>query len=1046
LRRDGPALDGPTAVPGDDAPTERARPGAPPGADADAAAGAPTRPAQDLATPRRIAGYDILDALGAGGMGVVYRARHQALGKEVALKVLHGGSESEAARLLLEARAMAGLSHPHVVPVHDVGRAGSAWYLAMDLVTGGTLAGLIRDCAARRATEGRLRGPVVPLDQALSLLERIAGAVAHAHERGIIHRDLKPSNVLLRADGEPLVADFGLARHVAVPQPGDTPGAPGGAPSGGAPGTPPLTRTGEVLGTPAYMAPEQAESDGAVDERADVYALGGILYEMLTGRAPVETTGRLAQDLVRVLTVDPTPPRALVPTLPSDVETILLTALAREPARRYPSARALAEDVRRYREGLGIVARRPSLAARVARFARRRRTALLSGAVGAAAALAVGLAVTSLLERRRALLPPPWEVVYASTFDRAADLGAFRVTEGTWRIEGGDLAGFGDGSAAISLARFLTGDVRVTMRATLEPRTGGAGDLSVLLAPALGPGTAGTEDSHFLGFGSNGNTLSKLMRGERRTAVAEGEAARITPGRAHEVTAVRAGGLVSLAVDGRTILERRELFPVAPDRAVEATLYTWIGRARIHDLTVERRAPLARAGRLAFADWVLTHGDPAQAARLYADEAAAPDLGPLERAEARVKEGRALLRAGGDAGAARARSLFEEAVAARPSAELALTAELGLAEADLLAGALGACLRRVESALAREPSPFARSAVDDLLQRAEERLLARTDRAGRLEVLRTSLALFPGEPERLIAARRAEAHLLAESGRVPEALRLLEEARGAARGNPFRAAWIEATMGAVRARAGDLAGARRDFEAALAAAGADAFARLEALLEAASVELEVGQPAEALAAVERAEALPGPAAVRAFALAVLRARAELALRDGAATDAAPSGISGSPADPIRRGLLGRLDALSLGGEVGPDRANDQEFAVQAALGAAVSRVTAGEIAEARGGLGRALVRREIGVHDDPGAWALAAALDIRAGDPRRASPVQARLARRATASERALAHLLDGVEAAARGDAEAARRLLEEAAKEPLAPRWIAPVARALRP
>jgi tRNA A-37 threonylcarbamoyl transferase component Bud32 len=993
-------------------------------------------------------------------MGVVYRARHGVLGKPVALKVLHpGGSPDEVARFLQEARAMAEMSHPNIVPVHDIGQAGATWYIAMDLVSGGTLAGLVRE--RRAAPPERRGGPCVPLDRALALVEKVARAVHHAHGRGIIHRDLKPSNVLLRSDDEPLVADFGIARRRETPRA--------------------LTHTGQVLGTPAYMAPEQAESAAHADERADVYALGAILYELLTGEPPLETTGLLAHDLVRVVSHDPVPPRRRVPSLARDVETIVLRALAREPERRYPSAEALADDIRRYREGEAILARRPSLLERARLFARRRRTALVSGAAGALLA-AVLVTTGATLLWPGAPGPPGWETVYERARFEPADLADWRPSSGRWRVEDGALVAESPSGADLTLAAPVAGDVRVSYTATLRPRDPSAGDLSLALLPAgasrEGPKDEGRQD-YFFGFGSNGNTNSKLMRGARRLSIAEGAEARIVPGRAHEVVCERAGGALRLEVDGRAVLEHRDLFPLSFARGAEVVLYAWVGEARFARVKVERRAPRPETDEAAaLADFVFEKGDHAAAARLYASLAEHPALAPLERAEARLKEGLARLEdadapglAEGERAArrARARGIFEGLAADRASGEMAARALLGSAEADLREGRIEAALARAGEALRGAASGPARQAVRDFVDRGEARLAARGETDARMAWLRGGLALFPGEPTRAVEARLVESRLLAETGRFTEAAALLEAGVPEVAGHGFLAPRLLTSIGTTLARGGDMAGARAAFARAEEAAGANDFARTEALTERAAMELERGDPRLALAAVDAARALPrAEARDYLYPHLVLRALAELRL--------APPG---APAE-ARAEMRARLDALALEGLGGGDRgeALAQEYAVLGALGAALDRLAHGEEAEARARLGRALLWRRAGVYDEAGAWALAVALDLRAGDASSARALLRGIAEGTTryagvralaaaladgrppaeaaallercrgAHDRAVARLALAADAAARGDAAAARSHLASLEEDVRAgaPPWIAEVARRMAP
>jgi serine/threonine-protein kinase len=283
------------------------------------------------------AGYEILGELGRGGMGVVYQARQKDLGRVVALKMILAGAHagpSDRERFLAEARNLARLQHPHIVQVHEVGEtpspdgqaagASTLPFFSLEFVEGGSL-------------DRRLAGtPQVPR-HAAALVETLARAVHYAHRQGIVHRDLKPANVLLTPDGTPKVTDFGLARYL-----GDTSGR---------------TDTGAVLGTPSYMAPEQAAGQSkAVGAAADVWALGAILYECLTGRPPFKGASVL-ETLDQVCTREPVPPRQLQPGVPRDLETIALKCLQKEPRKRYASAEALAEDLRRFLAGEPITAR-----------------------------------------------------------------------------------------------------------------------------------------------------------------------------------------------------------------------------------------------------------------------------------------------------------------------------------------------------------------------------------------------------------------------------------------------------------------------------------------------------------------------------------------------------------------------------------------------------------------------------------------------------------------------------------------------------------------
>jgi tetratricopeptide (TPR) repeat protein/predicted Ser/Thr protein kinase len=321
---------------------------------------------------------ELLEELGRGGAGVVFKAQQPNLGRMVAVKMLVSGVHAGAAerqRFQAEARAAARLQHPNIVRIYQVGEVEDRPYLVMEYLAGGPLS-------------ARLRGTPRPAREAAELLRTLARAVHCAHEQGILHRDLKPGNVLLERDGTPKIADFGLAKHFdpealrreegAEEKPSDVAG---------------LTETGQVLGTPSYMAPEQAR--GAIRElkpAADVYALGAILYELLTGRPPFRGVSAM-EILLGVLNEEPLPPRRLEPGVPRDLETICLKCLEKRPQARYTSAAELADDLDRFLAGEPIRARPVSRLGRTIKWARRRpaEAALLTVSAVALAIIVGGL-------------------------------------------------------------------------------------------------------------------------------------------------------------------------------------------------------------------------------------------------------------------------------------------------------------------------------------------------------------------------------------------------------------------------------------------------------------------------------------------------------------------------------------------------------------------------------------------------------------------------------------------------------------------------------
>jgi WD40 repeat protein len=312
--------------------------------------------------PRRLGKFELLEQLGVGSFGTVYKARDTELDRLVAIKIPRAGSlarTEDMDRFLREAKSSAQLKHLGIVALYDAGTVAGTCYLVSEFIQGATLA-------------QRLTARGFGFRQAAELIAAVADALHYAHERGVIHRDIKPSNIMLDLEGRPHLMDFGLAKRAADQVT--------------------MTLEGQVLGTPAYMAPEQARGEvSKVDTRSDVYSLGVILYELLTGELPFRGQARML--LVQVMQDEPRPPRRLNDRIPRDLETVCLKAMAKEPARRYPSARDLADDLRRWLKGEPVQAQPIGRVEKVGRWCRRN-PALAASVAGVLLALAVGTAVS----------------------------------------------------------------------------------------------------------------------------------------------------------------------------------------------------------------------------------------------------------------------------------------------------------------------------------------------------------------------------------------------------------------------------------------------------------------------------------------------------------------------------------------------------------------------------------------------------------------------------------------------------------------------------
>jgi WD40 repeat protein len=402
-------------------------------------------------TGTRIGDYELIDVLGRGGMAIVYLARQISLDRLVALKtvsVMLAADSLGRERFRREARAVAQLEHPRIVSIHDIGTSAGSLYYTMDYIAGPDLGRAMRE-------------RTIPLREAASLVQKVAEAIEHAHQRGVLHRDLKPGNILLDEANEPHVTDFGIALETAAASS--------------------LTLTGDVLGTPPYMAPEAlAGGPGKSGAASEVYALGAILFHLLTGRTPF--TGTSASEILhQALSASPPSPRLLNPAIPRDLETICLKCLEKSPESRYASAGALAEDLRRFLAGENILARPVLAPVRLARWARRRPApaALLALLIlGALAATFAAIAFERSEARGR-------EQLFEAQLARAESLhGSKRLGQRTDALAALRAAAKIKVTAALrtaAIAALAQTDVRLGERGPARP----GGDFAFAFAPDL---------------------------------------------------------------------------------------------------------------------------------------------------------------------------------------------------------------------------------------------------------------------------------------------------------------------------------------------------------------------------------------------------------------------------------------------------------------------------------------------------------------------------------------------------------------------------------
>ncbi len=563
----------------------------------------------ELAPGQRLGRYEILGEIGHGGMATVYRARDIELQRVVALKVLPPSVTRDdrfVSRFLHEARTVARLSHSNIVQVHDIGQDRGAWYISMEMIHGQNL------------TEYQ-EEETPALEQSVLIAAEVAEAIAYTHDHGVMHRDLKPSNVLMRND-KPVVIDFGLSKDIAL------------ANSAG------LTNEGEMIGSPAYMSPEQAKG-GEIDRTTDICSLGILLYELISFKNPYLDPRSFHQTVVNVIAADPVPLRQLCPWVDQDLSAVVHKAMARDKGDRYSTMGGFAADLRAWLAGKAVSVRRPSLDKRARNFARSHAVALWSG-LAVAVVAAAGLVWWSVQGR---LASSVWTVSVEETFDSptpALDFQSFRVTgaddtiptpSNDWRVENGRLVCRTPGMAMCRTRQEFPGDVRLEYDVT----------------------AIGGDNHDFNAFlcGENPGEAARFYLGRSGTVQAGVEAAEevrwlpgrivLSPEKTYHVAVERDREILRLWVEGKLVEERPLVMPLLPRGGCHVGFFTWNGQLAVDNIKVRRRAVPLRPPPTVVADALLDMGEMDRAMDAYRLVAQAYPSHPAAQ-EARLRLGTVL--------------------------------------------------------------------------------------------------------------------------------------------------------------------------------------------------------------------------------------------------------------------------------------------------------------------------------------------------------------------------------------------------------------------
>jgi serine/threonine protein kinase len=486
--------------------------------------------------------YRLMRKIGEGGMGYVYEAVDTRLNRHVALKTIESGNgmdENLVARFRREAQNAAKLKHPHIVSVHDIGNDGNFDFFTMDLVEGLTL-------------DKWIKGTHPALNSLVKIIEKVARALHYAHSQGVIHRDVKPGNIMIDNNGEPQIMDFGLARNTK-----DSSN---------------LTLSGSIIGTPAYMAPEQTMGESKdIGAATDVWALGVILYEILVEKPPFDN-GNVYQTIYAVLHSDPESPRKVKRDLPKDLETIVLKCLEKTTARRYENSEALANDLAAWLEGRPIGVRAMSWWEKLRKkFLSQRAISMDEFMLEQEARHRAEAEKLELETRVESESKKEWKLIFEDDFNDPDIESRWEVYGGKWELGNGELRCFGGTPQVLYLKKPVSGDIKIEFECRQEGPV--LGDISCFLAAVpVKDRRRACDTGYMFQIGGVSNSRTFIETPQRRLIERHDS---IIPGKAYRISVEKSGSRLALSIDGQIALEVEDPLPLIGSDRVSVGFYGW---------------------------------------------------------------------------------------------------------------------------------------------------------------------------------------------------------------------------------------------------------------------------------------------------------------------------------------------------------------------------------------------------------------------------------------------------------------------------------------